>query len=113
MCEMRRGVSAGTGGALRRELGWARGQASWPRNPATCASAHTLVHGERGEGETDMEDPRRSERRGTHGKTAQRLANRAREAEREEGRASEATGDDRSTPTAKERERERVGENSR
>jgi hypothetical protein len=64
-----------------------RGRASWPRNPATCASAHTLVHDERGEGVTDREGPRRRERRGTRGAIAQRLANRAREAEREEGRA--------------------------
>jgi hypothetical protein len=24
------------------------GRASWPRNPATCASVHAPVHGERG-----------------------------------------------------------------
>jgi hypothetical protein len=42
---------------------WARGRASWPRNPATCASAHAPVHGERGEGGTDREGPRRRERR--------------------------------------------------
>jgi hypothetical protein len=28
----------------------ARGRVSWPRNPAMSASAHALVHGERGEG---------------------------------------------------------------
>jgi hypothetical protein len=35
------------------EGSWARGQASWLRNPATCASAHAPVHSERGEGGTD------------------------------------------------------------
>jgi hypothetical protein len=64
-----------------------RGQVSWPRNLVTCTSAHALVHGERGEGGTDREGPRRRERRGTHRATAQRLENRAHEAEREEGRA--------------------------
>jgi hypothetical protein len=37
--------------------------ASWPRNPATCVSAHASVHSELGGGETDMEGPRRRERR--------------------------------------------------
>jgi hypothetical protein len=41
---------------------WARGRASWPRNPVTCASAHAPVHGERGEGGTDKAGPRRRER---------------------------------------------------
>jgi hypothetical protein len=30
------------------EGSWARGRVLWPRNPATCASAHAPVHGERG-----------------------------------------------------------------
>jgi hypothetical protein len=52
----------GAGGALKRELGaWA---ASWPRNPATCASAHAMVHGGREEGGTDTEGPRCRERKG-------------------------------------------------
>jgi hypothetical protein len=42
---------------------WAHGRASWPRNPATCASAHALVHGEREEGGTDRAGPRRRERK--------------------------------------------------
>jgi hypothetical protein len=41
-----------------------RGWASWARNPATCASAHALVHGERGGGRTDRAGPRRRERKG-------------------------------------------------
>jgi hypothetical protein len=40
------------------------GRVSWPRNPATCASAHTSVHGEREEGGTDKTCPRRRERKG-------------------------------------------------
>jgi hypothetical protein len=47
-----------------KEGSWARGQASWPRNPATCASAHSSVHGESGEGGTDKVGPRRRERKG-------------------------------------------------
>jgi hypothetical protein len=38
------------------------GRATWPRIPATCASARSLVHGGRGEGEADREGPRRRER---------------------------------------------------
>jgi hypothetical protein len=67
----------------KRELG-ARGWASWPRIPATCASAHAPVHGEGGEGGTDREGPRRRERKGGARATAQRLAAWAHETEREE-----------------------------
>jgi hypothetical protein len=80
-------VSAGAGGALRGA------GASWPRIPATCASAHAPVHGGGGEGRIDREGPQRRERererKGAHGATAQRLAAQAREAEREEGRGGE------------------------
>jgi hypothetical protein len=48
------------------EGSWVRGRALWPRNPVTCVSAHTLVHGEHGEGGTDREGPRRRERRKGH-----------------------------------------------
>jgi hypothetical protein len=44
--------------------------------------------------------------KGTHGATAQQLANRACETEREEGSAGEETGADRSAPLGSERERE-------
>jgi hypothetical protein len=69
---------------------------------------HALVHGERGEGGADRGGPRRREReRGrTHGATARRLANRAREAEREEGRAVEETGADILAPLGSEQEGE-------
>jgi hypothetical protein len=43
---------------------WARGRASWPRNPATCASAHAPVHSGRGEGGSNKAGPRRRERKG-------------------------------------------------
>jgi hypothetical protein len=41
---------------------WGVGRAMWPRIPATCASARSLVHGGRGEGEADREGPRHRER---------------------------------------------------
>jgi hypothetical protein len=83
--EMRRGSERGHGRGLKRS--WGVGRATWPRILATCASARSLVHRRRGEGGTDREGPRRREREGAHGSTARRLAERAREAEREEGRA--------------------------
>jgi hypothetical protein len=60
-----------------------RGRGLWPRNPATCASAHALVQGESG---TDREGPRRRERKGARG---QRLSawQRRPARQREEGRA--------------------------
>jgi hypothetical protein len=80
-----RGVRRALAGLL--EGSWARGRASWPRNPATCASAHALVHGERGGGGTDRVGPQRKERR-------KRCA----------GGNSSVTGD----PGPRDRERERV-----
>jgi hypothetical protein len=44
--------------------------------------------------------------KGTRGATTQQLANRAHKVEREEGRAGEETGADRSAPLGSERERE-------
>jgi hypothetical protein len=84
-----------------------RGRASWPRNPATCASAHALVHGERGGGRTDRVGPRRRERR--KGRVGQRLddwrSGPARQRERGSKRAKE-TGADRLAPLGSGRERE-------
>jgi hypothetical protein len=73
----RRGQSTREGEAMRNEVrgvrgalaglyegSWTRGRASWPRNPATCVSAHSPVHGESGEGGTDKAGPRRRERKG-------------------------------------------------
>jgi hypothetical protein len=62
---------------------WARGRASWPGNPATCASAHAPVHDEREEGGTDKTGPRRRERKEDRGGNGSALANRARKTERE------------------------------
>jgi hypothetical protein len=50
------------------------------------------------------------EREGAHGVMAQRLAARARAAEREEGHEGETTGADRSAPVGRERERESARE---
>jgi hypothetical protein len=68
------------------------------------------VHGGRGEGESDREGPRCRERKGALEATAQQLANRAREAEREEKRAGEETGADRLAPLGSERQREAARE---
>jgi hypothetical protein len=83
-----------------------RGRASWPRNPATCASAHAPVHGERGGGETDRASPRRRERR--KGYAGQRLGNwrSGPMIQRERERAGKKTGADRSVPLGSERERD-------
>jgi hypothetical protein len=37
---------------------------SWPKNPATCASAHALVYGRREEGGTNKAGPRCRESKG-------------------------------------------------
>jgi hypothetical protein len=60
---MRRGVCAGHWRGSKKGS-WACGRASWPRNPVTCASAHSPVHGESGKGVTDKAGPRRRERKG-------------------------------------------------
>jgi hypothetical protein len=92
--EMRRGSECGHGRGSKRAGGV--GRATWPRIPATCASARSLVHGGRGEGGADREGPRRREREGARGATALRLAERAHEAEREEGHAEgKTTGTDK------------------
>ena len=70
VCEMRRGASAGHWQGSKK--GARRvGGASWPRNLATCVSAHTLVHGGREEGGSDRVGPRRRERK--KGRSGQRL----------------------------------------
>jgi hypothetical protein len=72
----------------------------------TCASAHSLVHGEIGEGGTDKAGPRRRERKGDA--WAQRLGTSEpglRDRERDSERAKE-TSADRSAPLGSERERE-------
>jgi hypothetical protein len=54
---MRRGSECGTGGAQKGA--GACGRASWPRIPATCASARALVHSGHGEGEADSAERER------------------------------------------------------
>jgi hypothetical protein len=107
LSEVRRGVCAGHWRGSKKGS-WVRGRASWPRNPATCASAHSPVHGESGEGGTDKAGPWRRERKGDA--RGQRLGTgelgpRDRERERESERAKKIVAD-RSAPLGNERERE-------
>jgi hypothetical protein len=97
-------MSACTSGAQKES--WARGRASWPKILAMCASACTLVHGERGEGGADREAHDTERERASAWATARRLAEHARKAEREEGRAGEETGAVILDPLGSERERE-------
>jgi hypothetical protein len=99
--ELRWGSECGHGWGSKRAGGM--GKAMWPRIPATCASARSLVHGGRGEGEADRGGPRRRERRGARA-TTQRLAVRAHETEKEEGCMGGATSADNSAPLGSERE---------
>jgi hypothetical protein len=99
--EMRRGSECGHGRGLKRS--WGVGRETWSRISTTCASARSLVHGGHGEGGADREGPRRRDRRGARA-TAQRLAEQARETEKEEGHASDATGSDKSARLGSERE---------
>jgi hypothetical protein len=74
-----------------------------------CASAHSLVHGERGEGGTDRTGPSRRERK--RGRAGQQLGNwRTRPTRQREIRGVRAkeTGVDRSAPLGSERENERA-----
>jgi hypothetical protein len=83
----------------------------------TCASAHSPVHGGREEGVSDREGPRRRERKGGAGGTAQQLANRAcetkRERERRGARAKKLALTGRPQWSESEREREREREHAR
>jgi hypothetical protein len=108
LCEMRRGSECGRWRGSKKGVGRMGGHRG-RENPAMCARAHALVNGEPGEGKTDREGPwrRERERRGTRGATAQRLANRAREAEREEGRARAKQLAPTGRPQRAESERER------
>jgi hypothetical protein len=77
----------------------------------TCASAHSPVHDESGEGGTDKAGRRRRER--GKGRSGQRISDwrsrPARQRERGSQRAKE-TGADRLAPLGRERERERTRE---
>jgi hypothetical protein len=98
------GRARGTGGALRKELGaWAGVVPEKLGDVRECALTG-LWRGRGGDltGQAHSEE----KEKGTHGATTWQLANRAREAEREEGRVGEETGADRSAPLGSERERE-------
>jgi hypothetical protein len=80
-------VSAGACGAQKGVV--ARGWASWPRIPVTCASARALVHGRRGEGGADRGGPRCRERgraRGGNGSTTGKTGPQGRERRGARGR---------------------------
>jgi hypothetical protein len=103
--EMRRGRECGCGWCSKRA--GTGGRTTWPRLPATGASAHALFHGGREKGGADSAGPRHREREdGQAGVTARRLAKRARKPEREEGLAGEETGTDSLAPVGTERVRE-------
>jgi hypothetical protein len=106
--EVRRGVCAGHWRGSKKGS-WARGRASWPRNPAKCTSAHALVPGEREEDGTDGTGPRHREKK--RGRAGQWLGNwrtgPMRQRERRGARAKE-TGADRSAPLGSVRENERA-----
>jgi hypothetical protein len=88
------------------------GRATWPRIPATCASARSLVHGGRGEGGTDREGLRRRERerRGARGNcsVSGRTGPRGGEGKGARGGGG-ATGADKLAPLGREREGEARG----
>jgi hypothetical protein len=73
-----------------KEGSWARGRASWPRNPATCAGAHAPVHGGRGEGRSNREGPWRRESKGDARGNGSALVNQARATKRERERERES-----------------------
>jgi hypothetical protein len=86
--EVRRGVCAGHWRGSKKGSR-ARGRASWSRNPVTCVSAHSLVHGKSREGGTNKAGPTaQREKRGRAGGNGSALANWARETERERERAN-------------------------
>jgi hypothetical protein len=107
--EVSRGVCVGHWRGSKKGS-WARGRASWPRNPATCVSAQSSFHGKSEEGGIDKAGPRYKERKWDA--RGQRLGTGEpgpRDRERESERAKE-TGADRSAPLGSEREREGVHE---
>jgi hypothetical protein len=86
--EVRRGVCVGHWRGSKKGS-WARGRASWPINPATCASAHALVHSGREEGETAKAGPRRRAKGDARGQRLGGGEPGPRDRERERGRTSE------------------------
>jgi hypothetical protein len=100
--EMRRGVSAGTGGGSKGAGVWAERRGQGSRQRARVRARWSTPDARRAELTWKAHDTER-ERRGARA-MAQRPAERARETEKEEGRAGEATGTDKSAPLGNERE---------
>jgi hypothetical protein len=84
------------------------GRATWPRIPATCASARSLVHGGHGEGGADRGGPRHTERERTGARGNDLASGRAgpRGREGRGARGRKVTGADSSAPLGSERETE-------
>jgi hypothetical protein len=103
--EMRRRRVRGTGGALRRDLSACAGVvAEKSGDVRECA----LAGPRRVQGGSDREGPRRRERERGKGHSGQQLSNwrTGPTRQREEKRADEETGADRSAPLGSDRERE-------
>jgi hypothetical protein len=108
--EMRRGSECGFRRCSKRA--GTRGRTTWPRFPATCASARALVYGGRGEGRADSAGPQRREReierergwaRGGNGSTTSKEGPQSRETRR----AHEQGNRRRQPGPARQREGER------
>jgi hypothetical protein len=84
------------------------GRAMWPRIPATCASARSLVHGGRGEGEADREGPRHRERE--KGRVGQQLDVWQNGPARQRGKRGTGGGGGQLAPTSWPHWAEREGE---
>jgi hypothetical protein len=72
----------------------------------TCASAHALVHGGRGEGGSDREGPCAEREKGTRGATARHWRTRPTRQRERESEWTKETSADRLVPLGSERARE-------
>jgi hypothetical protein len=87
----------------QKELGVVK--ATWPRIPTTCTSAHSLVHGGRGDGEVDREGPRHREREGVRGQLLSAWQNElVRQTKKRDARAKQLAPTGRPHCAASERE---------
>jgi hypothetical protein len=106
LCEMRRGASAGHWWGSKKgagRVGGRRGRET--RQRAQVCTRRSTAGAGRAELTGQVHCAER-ERKGALGAMAQHLAMRVHETEREEGRAGEETGANRSAPLGSERERE-------
>jgi hypothetical protein len=105
LLEMRRGSECGRGRGSKSS--WGVGRATWPRIPAKCASARSLVHDGRGEGRADRGGPWHRERMGAWGNgSAPGRAGPARQRGKRGARAKKPAPTTRPHWAASERERE-------